>query len=457
MGIKRFGKLIVLVAVLGVVGVLTAKQASAVPSFARQTGMSRSVCHTMFPELTPFGRTFKLTGYVLNSNGASHPSKPPVAAMAQFSYTHTNAAQPAGSLPTNGWALHNASSGNDVFGTPQVVSVFYGGQIYGHVGALVQATWENDGNLPALDMADIRYAKSIPVCGKDLIYGLTFNNNPTSEDVWNSTPAWGFPYAASNVAPTPAADVAIDNSLSALVGGGGVYGYWNNTIYAAVSVYRSALNGPFSFFAVGDHPLGAYAQGPIPYWRVALTHQYGSHWFEIGTYGMSVNEFSLGAADNGPTDNFLDTAIDGQYQYINGNQVFSLAGTWIHENQDHTGSVIEGLASNPSDHLNTFRVNGNYYYRTPHCGQFGGTVAYFSTTGSDDATLYSSSANPSGSPDSRGEILEVDYMPAWHNYGPTGLGFAKFSLQYVIYNKFNGSTGGASDNNTLYLLAWLVF
>jgi len=36
--------------------------ASAVPSFARQTGQPCATCHTAFPELTPFGRRFKLSG-----------------------------------------------------------------------------------------------------------------------------------------------------------------------------------------------------------------------------------------------------------------------------------------------------------------------------------------------------------------------------------------------------------
>ena len=39
----------------------------AVPSFARQTGMTCAACHTVFPELTPFGREFKLNGYVLDN------------------------------------------------------------------------------------------------------------------------------------------------------------------------------------------------------------------------------------------------------------------------------------------------------------------------------------------------------------------------------------------------------
>src|SRR5690242_10916169 len=39
----------------------------AVPSFARQTGMACEACHTVFPELTHFGRVFKASGYVLDN------------------------------------------------------------------------------------------------------------------------------------------------------------------------------------------------------------------------------------------------------------------------------------------------------------------------------------------------------------------------------------------------------
>ena len=39
----------------------------AVPSFARQTGMACQACHTVFPELTPFGRLFKLNAYTIDN------------------------------------------------------------------------------------------------------------------------------------------------------------------------------------------------------------------------------------------------------------------------------------------------------------------------------------------------------------------------------------------------------
>src|SRR6202521_3916118 len=41
------------------------RPATALPSFARQTGQACGKCHTDFPALTPFGRRFKLGGYTL--------------------------------------------------------------------------------------------------------------------------------------------------------------------------------------------------------------------------------------------------------------------------------------------------------------------------------------------------------------------------------------------------------
>ena len=43
------------------------QQAVAVPSYARQTGLACEACHTVFPQLTPFGRVFKASGYTLSN------------------------------------------------------------------------------------------------------------------------------------------------------------------------------------------------------------------------------------------------------------------------------------------------------------------------------------------------------------------------------------------------------
>src|SRR5215471_5068197 len=47
--------------------------AEALPSYARQTGQPCAACHTAFPELTPFGRRFKLSGYTLDGGDSFLP------------------------------------------------------------------------------------------------------------------------------------------------------------------------------------------------------------------------------------------------------------------------------------------------------------------------------------------------------------------------------------------------
>lgn len=453
---QKFTKAILFLVSLLLIIILGASQAYAVPSFKRQTGQDCITCHTMFPELTPIGRAFKLTGYVLNNTGKSYTFPPPVSAMAQVSYTNMNKSLPPGS--TDIWSSHFLSSGNDNIGAPQQLSLFYAGQIYDKVGAFIQGTYANDSDTVGMDGMDIRYANSTTLADKDLIFGITVNNNPTIEDVWNSTPAFSFPYAGSNVAPTPAAAALIDNGLATQVGGAGVYAYWNSMIYAAASVYRTARDGITYPMGAGD-PTDTIVDNAIPYWRLALMHQFNEHSFSIGTYGLTADVFA-GPSTHLPTDHFTDLALDAQYQYLHDKHAFSVQTTWIHEDQNRSGSLALKSAANKNDALDTFRMNFNYYYRS-QIGNIGGTVAYFSTTGDTDTLLYAPapvSGSRTGSPDSNGVILEMDYMPPWKG------AYTKFSLQYVIYNQFNGSGTNydgfgrnASDNNTLYFLAWLAF
>jgi iron:rusticyanin reductase len=108
--------------------------ASAVPSFARQTGMACAACHTVFPELTPFGREFKLNGYVIDNikqiTGISADNRhtlalnsiPPLSVMLEISYART-----AGALPDSVLSGVLAKDGDVLF--PQQASLFYAGKI----------------------------------------------------------------------------------------------------------------------------------------------------------------------------------------------------------------------------------------------------------------------------------------------------------------------------------------
>jgi hypothetical protein len=65
-------------------------------------------------------------------------------------------------------------------------------------------------------------------------------DNPTVQDVWNTMPAWGFPYIASTLAPAFAPPLTmIESGLGGKVIGTGAYTFWNDMLYLEVSVYQN--------------------------------------------------------------------------------------------------------------------------------------------------------------------------------------------------------------------------
>jgi hypothetical protein len=445
----------------------------AVPSFARQTGMTCAACHTVFPELTPFGREFKLNGYVLDNmkqvTGIDTSDRqtlglnsiPPISLMLQVSYTRTQA-----TLPDSALTGALAKDGDLLF--PQQISFFYAGKIAEGLGAFIQLTYDGAQDHFGLDNTDIRYAHHLSFGGPNdsnhhLILGITLNNNPTVQDVWNTTPAWGIPYSNSSTAPAPITSSKVDSGAGGLgqtVGGVGVYAWFDDHLYAEITDYTASIPG-------GAHPLDStqsnVVQGNAPYWRVAYEQRWDRNSLEIGAYGLNAtthpgNTNGVTTALAGPTNKYTDAAADIQYEFIGEDHLFTFLGSYIHEKQTLDASFQDKFAANDKATLNTTKLTGEYYYQR----RIGGTVSYFDITGSSDALLYAAATvggSANGSPDSNGYILEVNYLP-WLN--------TKLQAQYVGYEKFNGQSGNnpggydgsgrtAASNNTLYLLVWLNF
>src|SRR6202162_868144 len=179
---------------------LSSQPASAVPSYARQTGQPCATCHNgAFPQLTPFGRQLKLNGYTAggtrcHDSAAAVPGEPfqiPLSVMAVPTFTHTQ--KELADLPTNRKGELNGLKTNDNL-MMKDMSIFYGGRIYCQLGAFIQATYDRTDQAFFLDNTDIRYADKRKIAGIDVLYGATVNNNPTVEDPWNTTPAWGIPW-----------------------------------------------------------------------------------------------------------------------------------------------------------------------------------------------------------------------------------------------------------------------
>jgi hypothetical protein len=449
-----------------------ASPAHAVPSYARQTGMACSACHTQFPELTPFGREFKLNGYVIdnirqikgqtmeNRETLALNSIPPISVMVQVSYTHTGTA-----LPDSAVTGALAKNGDVLF--PDQVSFFYAGKIASNLGAFMQLTYSGANDHFGFDNTDIRYARYVSEAepgeggsaahqnwftAHDILFGVTLNNNPTVQDVWNTTPAWGFPYVASSTAPGPLATTRVSGGVGQSAAGLGAYVWVDHSFYLELTGYTAAITG-------GAHPLdstqSSVLRGVSPYWRAAFEHHWDRHSLEVGTYGMHVSQLPGGGHPlQGISDRFTDTAADVQYQYIGEEHIASVYGTYIHEDQNLDASVPLGLASNTRDTLNQARLSVEYLYRR----MLGATASVFSTTGSSDPLMYAQAAltgSASNTPNTRGYVLEADFLPFLNT---------KLVAQYTAYTRFNGGATNydgvgrsAADNNTLYLQLWISY
>ncbi len=175
----------------------------------------------------------------------------------------------------------------------------------------------------------------------------------------------------------------------------------------------------------------------------------------VGTYGFNVDQYPDNLDPSGPVDRFHDIAFDAQYQYVTDAHRLSAQVAWIRERQNWDATFPQGGTSNATDTLNTFHLKGTYYYDRI----YGVNVGYFSSHGDVDDVLYNTGdpivGSAAGSPNSSGYVLELNYLPKRD---------IRLVAQYTGYTKFNGASSNydgngrnARDNNTLYLLLWMMF
>ncbi|WP_028312810.1 hypothetical protein [Derxia gummosa] len=438
-----FGSLVALA------GLAAQPAAQAVPSFARQTGEDCAACHIggYGPQLTPHGIRFKLGGYT-DTDGKD--GKVPLSAMAVGSYTRTGKDQdppPDGGKANNNLALDEAS-------------VFLAGRLADQFGAFVQVTYDGIGKTTALDQADLRFVKDTQLGGRDLLLGLSLNNNPGVQDPFATLPVWRFPYTSSALGfgGVDAASL-LNGGVEGRVLGLSGYGFWDDHLYAELGTYRSLSPAMQTKFGLGsaDDP-GRLGHGTT-YWRLAWFDDRKRDAWSAGVYGFN----SLIRPDRqlaSPGNRYNDLGADAQYQYLGTREhVWTVQGSYLHEKQRRDALVADGGAEQVAGTLNEWRLNGSYHWRQT----WGVTLGQFITTGSADALLYAD--NSSLKPNTTGQILQLDWTP-FGKEGSWGEPWAnlRLGLQYTRYGRFNGSRSNydgsgrnASDNNTLFLFAWTSF
>jgi len=444
--------------------------AQAIPVFARQTGHNCQACHISYPELTAYGREFKLNGYTF---GESQPVPLALAVMGEYGKISDN---------TNHATGATICSTCNEFSLVQW-SLFYGGRITDNLGVFGQASsggfpldsGSNCCNGLASDNTEIRYVKrfssGVGTLEDDTVLGLLINNNPTMQDVWHSAPAWRFPwfpYNAANLGPVTSTYIESTGANGAPSGhrvvGFGAYAWYRKNWYAELTLYRSPWGGPFSFLDYGSgtrtstNSPSDNIDGWAPYSRVAYSRDWGYYSSEVGAfYAHGKTYYDAAIRDSTQVQEFTNYGIDGQFQF-NKNEpwIYSIAGSWIHETNNLGPLVTAGMATNPGHTLNEYNIKGTAYYDRV----YGATLAYYQISGNTDPLLYGQ-GNPAGggsatgSPNSAYWMAELNYVP---------LQDMRFSLNYQFFTKINGGSSNfdgfgnnAHGQNLLQFAIWWIY
>lgn len=414
-----------LAALTGLIACLAAAPAQAVPSFARQTGMDCSGCHVgaFGPQLTPAGIRFKLGGYT-DTDGKD--GKLPLSGMVVGSFAHTRAAQDP--VPDHLKANNNT--------TMDEASLFVAGRFAEQIGAFVQITHSGIDHGTALDQADVRWARSLRLGGKDTVVGVSLNNNPTVQDPFNTLPTWGYPFIGPEAGfGTGEAASLLNGGLAQRVVGASAYAFWDQSVYAELGSYRSLSPSLQRKLGAGED---AQRLGGNAYWRLAYFRDLKGSNFSVGTFGWNA-QLRPDRDAGTPADRYRDIGIDASYQFL-GTREHVFTATASHLRESRTAGD-----SGERSTLRETRLMGSYTFAQT----WGASAGWFNTTGSDATAA------------TRGQLLQLDWTP-WGKEdrsapGPFGWANLRLGAQVWRYSRFGGETVGAHDHDTLGLFAWLSF
>lgn len=427
---------------------LLATRAEAVPSFAAQTGQSCQSCHVggFGPQLTPFGREFKLRGYTTRA-----VDNVPFSAMAVASYLKTVKAQSA--PPASGFKR------NDNAALDQI-SLFFAGGLGAHLGAFIQTTYDGIGKAWSWDNVDLRATTVTQIKDASVVLGASVNNSPTVQDSWNTLPAWGYPYTASDLAPSPAAGPLLNGGFAQTSLGLTGYAWINSAVFVEAGGYGSPDRNTLTRLGADPFSPGRI-HGLAPYGRVAFQQSVDGGTLEVGAFGMRSEIYPGLDRSAGVTDRYTDLGFDASYiKTLGSGDVMTLNGRYLRERQSLRATCdLAGAGPDcAANRLIDLRADASYYWRD----RIGATLAMFDTYGPANPVIYPDSRT--FRPDSSGLMLQLDGTPFGEG-SPLGPRFnMRVGVQYTIYSRFDGARhdydgagANASDNDTLRVFTWLAY
>jgi hypothetical protein len=429
---------------------MQASSALAVPSFAVQTGHPCQSCHVggFGPQLTPYGREFKMRGYTESAADFYLP----VSAMAVASWVGVQKEQ--ASPPADGFSTNNNIALDQI-------SLFLAGGLGSHLGGFVQTTYDGVAKAWSWDNLDLRAVTVTHVRGKEVVLGLSLNNSPGVQDAWNTLPAWGFPYTDSALAPSPSASPLFLGGLAQNTLGATAYAWVDSAVYVEGGAYGSPSRSSLTHLGADPFDPGDI-DGLAPYGRVAYQTKVADGTLQVGAFGMRTDVHPGQDRLSGRTDRYQDLGLDGSYhKAFNNGDVATFDARWLDERQTLNATcALAGPAPGCADaRLTDLRADASYYWRN----KIGATVALFNTFGPANPVLFPDSRT--SSPDSSGMTLQLEGTPWGEGASPLGPRFnMRVGVQYTVYSRFDGASrnydnagADASDNNTFRVFTWLAY
>ena len=375
-------------------------KAFAIPSYTRQTGFSCDECHTVYPNLTPFGRDFKLHGYTMtasktiksDANSSSAPildvnNIPMVSARIVSMWSNqaggNNGIVPKG-VTTAGQGFVSFPSGyndKETFNLIGDSSIYVAGKITPYMGTFLEFSGiDDEGGTLGLGMVDtVIVAPDATFEGKSFVYGVRGVDAVFTGDPSNVLGTWGL---TSQLMGMSTHNTLFDPNR-AMVEGGELYAMWggfnNGGLFGTVGFYHPTGSQSAGSFVQANLAGLSGTPGTLNTSSVDVAPRLAYYfpefhdlYAEIGASGYFGREGMIAPAtasipDPSYNDNYYDYAVDAQIQYIGDKNLAELFAIYQDQNdgrfygQDLYSNVNYGV-SGTRVQRNGLAVAADYYY-----------------------------------------------------------------------------------------------
>jgi hypothetical protein len=188
------------------------------------------------------------------------------------------------------------------------------------------------------------------------------------------------------------------------VAGLSAYAYLNKLLYAELGAYKTANRGLSILSAGTNNQNTVKLKGPSPYWRLALTREWGPHNIMLGTSGMTSDVYDNPEDTSDPTtvSRRKDQGFDAQYQYLLDPHTVTVQAAYMTSKIRYSDAManqpvnfVDSLGNplantNASDKTNILRAKLTYIYQA----KYGGSLGYFNRTGTTNTLNQTSGYDP---------------------------------------------------------------